>query len=287
MAKVRVGIIGYGKVGKAVHSLLRTKFDVELYDPPLALGLDCDPSTWEAAFVCVPTPPAPDGSCDISIVREAVKVVPASVLLICRSTVAVGTTDILNEERGGNIVFSPEFVGTTPGHLYRDLSSMPFLILGGYEPSLSRAEGICRVAYGPKIEILKTSPKTAELVKYAANSYLALKVAFFNEFYDLAQSLSVDFEEMRSLLLHDSRIGTSHSAVYPAARGFSGECLPKDVLAVLATAAEAGVDLETVSAAIRSNLKWHPPAPRSHLACGPRPGKWGLARHDYTGSVDS
>ena len=268
--KIRVGIIGYGKVGKAVHSLLRTKFDVELYDPPLAIGLDCDPPTWDAAFVCVPTPPAPDGSCDISIVREAVGVIPASVLVICHSTVAVGTTDILNEERGGNIVFSPEFVGMTPGHLYADLSNLPFLILGGYEPSLGRAEDICRLAYGPKTAILKTLPRTAELVKYADNAYLALKVTFFNELYDLAQALSVDFEELRSLLLFDSRIGTSHSLVYPAARGFSGECLPKDVSALLAMAMGAGVNLETVSAAIRANLKWHPNAPGSLLARGLR-----------------
>jgi UDPglucose 6-dehydrogenase len=269
--KIRAGIIGYGTVGKAVHSLLRAKFDVELYDPPLAIGLDCDPSTWEAAFVCVPTPPAPDGSCDISIVREAVSVVPASVLLICHSTVAVGTTDVLNEERGGNIVFSPEFVGTTPGHLYADLSGLPFLILGGYEPSLGRAEDICRLAYGPKTTILKTSPRTAELVKYADNAYLALKVTFFNELYDLARALSIDFEELRSLLLSDSRIGTSHSLVYPAARGFSGECLPKDAAALLATAMGAGVNLETVSAAIRANLKWNRHAPGSLLARGLRP----------------
>jgi nucleotide sugar dehydrogenase len=276
VTKIRVGIVGCGKVGKAVHNLLRTKFDVELYDPPLAMGLDCDPSTWEAAFVCVPTPPAPNGSCDISIVREAVKVVPASVLLICHSTVAVGTTDILNEERGGNIVFSPEFVGTTPGHLYADLSNLPFLILGGYEPSLGHAEGICRLAYGPKTTVLKTSPRTAELVKYADNTFLALKVAFFNELYDLARALSVDFEELRSLLLFDSRIGMSHSLVFPAARGFSGECLPKDVSALLATAMGAGVSLETVSAALRANLKWHPNAPGSHLACGLQPSQVAL-----------
>ena len=269
--KIRVGIIGYGKVGKAVYSLLRTKFAVEVYDPPLAIGLDCDPSTWDAAFVCVPTPPAPDGSCDISIVREAISAVPAPVLVICHSTVAVGTTDILNEERGGNIVFSPEFVGMTPGHLYADLSNLPFLILGGYEPAVGRAEDICRLAYGPKTTILKTSPRTAELVKYADNAYLALKVAFFNELHDLAQALSVDFEELRSLLLSDSRIGTSHSFVYPAARGFSGECLPKDVSALLATAMGAGVDLETVSAAVRANLKWNPRAPGGHLARGLRP----------------
>jgi len=266
--KTKVGIIGYGNVGKAVHSLLRAKFDVELYDPPLAIGLDCDQSTWEAAFVCVPTPPAPDGSCDVSIVREAVSVVPASVLLICHSTVAVGTTDILIEERGGNIVFSPEFVGTTPGHLYADLSGLPFLILGGYEPALGRAEDICRLAYGPKTTILKTLPRTAELVKYADNAYLALKVTFFNELYDLAQALSIDFEELRSLLLSDSRVGTSHSLVYPAARGFSGECLPKDASALLAMAVGAGVNLETVSAAVRANLKWNPHAPGRRLACG-------------------
>jgi nucleotide sugar dehydrogenase len=276
MVKTRVGIIGFGMVGKAVHSLLKTKFDVELYDPPLAIGLDCDPSTWEAAFLCVPTPPAADGSCDVSIVREAVSVVPTSVLLICHSTVAVGTTDALNEERGGGIVFSPEFVGTTPGHLYADLSNLPFLILGGYEPSLGRAEEICRLAYGPKTTILKTSPRTAELVKYTDNAYLALKVAFFNELYDLAQALSVDFEELRSLLLFDSRIGTSHSLVYPAARGFSGECLPKDASALLAMAVGAGVNLETVGAAVRANLKWHPHAPGSHLARGPRPSQVAL-----------
>lgn len=276
MVKTRVGIIGYGMVGKAVHSLLKTKFDVEVYDPPLAMGLDCDPSAWEVAFVCVPTPPAPDGSCDISIVKEAVSFVPASVLLICHSTVAVGTTDILNEERGGNIVFSPEFVGTTPGHLYADLANLPFLILGGYEPSLGRAEDICRLAYGPKTTILKTSPRTAELAKYTDNAYLALKVAFFNELYDLAQALSVDFEELRSLLLFDSRIGTSHSFVYPAARGFSGECLPKDAAALLTMAVGVGVNLETVGAAVRANLKWHPHAPGSHLACGPRPSQVAL-----------
>jgi UDP-glucose 6-dehydrogenase len=84
--------------------------------------------------------------------------------------------------------------------------------------------------------------RTAELTKYMENAFLALKVTFCNEFYDIAEAQGVDYNELRELWLLDPRIGRSHTFVLPFGRGFGGRCLPKDLNAIIHAARGAGVE---------------------------------------------
>jgi UDP-glucose 6-dehydrogenase len=87
------------------------------------------------------------------------------------------------------------------------------------------------------------------------NSFLALKVAFCNEFFDLCQSLGIDYDLVRDAWLQDRRMGASHTLV-TAERGYGGKCLPKDIAAVCDSARRLGVPMEVLEAAQRSNSKY-------------------------------
>ncbi len=102
------------------------------------------------------------------------------------------------------------------------------------------------------------------MAKYMENAFLAMKVAFCNEFFDLCEGFGVDFEEARGLWLQDWRIGESHTLVTPE-RGYGGKCLPKDVAAVCATGRETGVPMEIMEAVQHANLR--------HRAAGERPSQ--------------
>lgn len=85
---------------------------------------------------------------------------------------------------------------------------------------------------GPFCKYLQTDSTTAELVKYMENCWLATKVTFCNEFFDIANTFGVDYNELRELWLLDGRVGESHTIVYEENRGFGGKCLPKDTEAL-------------------------------------------------------
>ena len=103
--------------------------------------------------------------------------------------------------------------------------------------------------------VQQTDAITAELTKYMENAFLAAKVAFCNEFYDLAASLGVDYNELRELWLLDPRIGRSHTWVHPQDRGFGGDCLPKDLAALLRASEVAGVPAHLLHAVAEANQR--------------------------------
>jgi UDP-glucose 6-dehydrogenase len=105
-------------------------------------------------------------------------------------------------------------------------------------------------------ELRQTDARTAELTKYMENAFLATKVAFCNQFYDLAGAMGVDYNELRELWLMDPRIGRSHTWVYPDDRGFGGKCLPKDLAAIIAASEAYGADTELLKAVQRANAIW-------------------------------
>lgn len=99
----------------------------------------------------------------------------------------------------------------------------------------------------------QTDLKTAELVKYMENSWLATKVTFCNEFYEIAKTLDVDYNELRELWLADKRINRSHTLVYPDKRGFSGKCLPKDISAIVKKLEEIGYEPKFIKKILEEN----------------------------------
>jgi UDPglucose 6-dehydrogenase len=194
---------------------------------------DCD-----LAFLSVPTPVAPDGfSCDLSAVEECVQWIRSP--LCIRSTVVPGTTDRLGALTNKSIAFSPVYIGESADHPWRDEGQCGFLIVGGSSELRDSVFSAYRDCLASKIHFYSTTARTAEICKYMENCFLATKVAFVNQFFDIATALDVDFEELRKLWLLDSRVGPSHTIVTPE-RGFRGRCLPKDLAALIATMRSSG-----------------------------------------------
>jgi UDPglucose 6-dehydrogenase len=205
------------------------------------------------AFVCVPTPALPDGSADVTFVRDVVGWIEVDVIVL-RSTVPVGTTKALAAETGKRIVFQPEYgPGATPDHPFADPRRIGWAVLGGDRDATGRVSDLYKTVYNSSLVIQHTDANTAELVKYMENAFLATKVAFCNEFYDVAAAAGIDYDELRELWLLDPRIGRSHTFVYCDDRGFGGPCLPKDLSAIVATAEALGVEPILLRAVEASN----------------------------------
>lgn len=251
---MRVTIAGYGSIGRYVEEVFRGRHEIAVYDPPLGLGRPEDLHDTDFVILCVPTPSLPSGECDVSIVEDLVATASPRRAIICHSTVAIGTTDRLLEAYGKPLVFVPEYAGESPDHPYRRPEARTFFIFGGYEPAASEARTLFQSAYGDRPRYFTVPPRVAECVKYMENAFLALKVAFCNEFYDLCRAAGVDYETVRELWLQDSRITPSHTVVTPE-RGYGGKCLPKDVAAVCATGRALGTPMEIMEAVQRANRR--------------------------------
>jgi UDPglucose 6-dehydrogenase len=235
---MKIGIVGHGVVGSAVARLFSRDryFDVMIYDKfqrPYDSGerkervSECD-----LVFICVPTPIGQDGmSCDVSAVEECVSWIAAPICI--RSTIPPGTVDRLVASTGKSIVFSPEYLGEQSGHPWRNEGECGFLIVGGSTATCKLVLSAYASLAELKLKSYCTTARTAELCKYMENCFLATKVAFVNQFFDIAQALNVDFSELRELWLTDPRVGSSHSSV-TMERGFRGRCLPKDMSAIVA-----------------------------------------------------
>jgi UDPglucose 6-dehydrogenase len=215
----------------------------------------------DAIFIAVGTPSRHgDGHADLSYVYAAAKEIAAALdgftVIITKSTVPVGTGDevdrIIRETRPDadfSVVSNPEFL--REGAAIQDFKH-PDRIVAGTDEDRARevfAE-IYRPLYLNKAPILYTSRRTAELIKYAANAFLATKIAFINEMADLAEEVGADVQDVARGIGLDNRIGPKFLHAGP---GFGGSCFPKDTRALLQTAHDYDVPLRIVEAVIAAN----------------------------------
>lgn len=250
---MKIAIVGAGAVGSAMAQMFR---EVVLYDEPKGIGSRSEVNAADIAFVCVPTPALPDGSCDTSIVEEVVGWIDGPIIVI-RSTVSVGTTRRLAERHRKRILFQPEYgPAETPDHPFNDLRNIRWIILGGDRKTAKTVARAWKDVYSSDIVIQFTTPETAELAKYMENAFLAMKVTFCNEFYELAERFGVDYDELREAWLLDPRIGKTHTFVFPDKRGFGGRCLPKDVEAIARSAEAAGYAPDFLRAILAANARF-------------------------------
>ena len=247
-----IGIIGYGHVGKAMHALFP---DAVLYDKYLGIGSISQINNCELSFVCVPTPAGKNGACDTRHVDEVLSWV-ASPTIVIRSTVPVGYTKEKSIQLGKRIVFQPEYYGETINHPLANLIDRKWIVLGGQPDDLAPVIREYQKVYTSEIRIVKTDSNTAELAKYMENAYLATKVVFCNEFYDIAQACNVDYDELREIWLMDPRINRSHTFVFPDDRGYGGSCFPKDMYAIRYIAEKKEVNCDLLSATIEKNEQY-------------------------------
>jgi UDPglucose 6-dehydrogenase len=244
-------IAGYGFVGKA-HELLFKNFrrEIVIHDPPK--GKVADFNNTSAVVVCVPTPQAEDGSCDMSAVYDVVSQCSKDTPIMIKSTISLqGWNELKQTYPDHRLCFSPEFLRAT--QWMNDIQVMKDVILSG-DTDYWRDQ----YSYNwSKMTIKIVSPEEAIAIKYFRNAYLATKVSFFNEIHDFCSAYDLDFDQVRGGIAADDRIGHSHTFVFPDqdVRGFGGMCFPKDTSALLKMAAEKNINLNTLDAAVEYNKK--------------------------------
>ena len=210
----------------------------------------------EAVFIAVGTPARQgDGHSDLTfvydVVREIAPLLNETAVVVTKSTVPVGTGDeielmlrTLRPHTQLQVVSNPEFL--REGAAIQDFKHPDRIVVGTADP---RARAVLAEIYRPLYlntpPIIYVSRRTSELVKYAANAFLATKITFINEIADLCEKVGADVNEVARGIGLDNRIGAKFLHAGP---GFGGSCLPKDTSALLKTAQDHGVPLRIVEA---------------------------------------
>ena len=252
----KIAIVGLGYVGSAYQRLFP---EAIVYDPAKGFKDKKAVNQCSLAIVCVPTLATADGSCDISIVEEAVSWLKTPVILI-KSTVPPGTTKRLKKKYKKRLCHSPEYIGEgkyyIPPWKYphpTDIEHHTFVIIGGDRRDRTEVIAAFLPRLGPDKIYFQTDATTSELIKYAENAWGATKVTFANELYSIAERLGVDYNELREGLLLDSRIERMHTAVFKDKRGFGGKCFPKDLSALVKFSEKAGYEPKLIKQVLASN----------------------------------
>ncbi len=221
-------IIGYGVVG---HNLAE---EISVLEPDIYDKYKGEYNTrrnikYDFAFICVDTPYIDaNNPCSLKAVQEALKENDADVFII-KSTVLPKTTEMLAKTLKKRIVFSPEYYGGTQ---HCNNYSFNFTILGGERNDCIAVQQLLQHVYDASHTFHIVDSATAELTKYMENSWLATKVSFCNQFYDIAQKCGVDYEVLRELFVLDPRVNPSHTFVYRDHPYWDSHCLNKDVPAI-------------------------------------------------------
>lgn len=218
-------------------------------------------------FLCLPTPPDDDGSADLGYVLRSAQEIgrilnehPESgyKIIVDKSTVPAGTSEkvrgVLREAAPNaefDVVSNPEFL--REGRAVEDSMRPERIVVG---TSSARAREIMVDLYEPFVRsgnpIHVVSERSAEVAKYAANSYIAARISFINEMANFCDAVGADIDEVRSIMGSDSRIGKRY--LYPGV-GYGGSCFPKDVRAILNTAGEHHAELNILTAVVEVNRK--------------------------------
>jgi UDPglucose 6-dehydrogenase len=214
----------------------------------------------EAVFIAVGTPARRgDGHADLTFVFEAIRELASQIrpgtVVVTKSTVPVGTGDRIEEilrEEGVtevSVASNPEFL--REGAAIADFKHPDRIVVGAED---ERAQDVLKEIYRPlflnRAPILFTGRRTAELTKYAANAFLAVKISFINEIADLCEAVDADVQDVARGIGLDNRIGPKFLHAGP---GYGGSCFPKDTVALLQTADAAGVDQRIVRTTVQVN----------------------------------
>ena len=248
-----IGIIGNGVVGHAVGAAFAgmghtvSIYDIDPVKSPASLS---DVAVSDLVFVCVPTP-GKGGELDTSAVWQAIldlRMAGSNAVIAIKSTVPIGFTDSLPID---DIAFTPEFLSDDTA--FNDATRPGPVIVGTRS---DRAYDKISEAYAGMGDVMRVTPKEAEIIKLATNTYYAAKVVFHNIVYDLARAHGADYEAIKRALATDKRIGDSHNVIHHKGyRGYGGKCLPKDTKQFRACLGAAGISSAVIDAVIEYNRR--------------------------------
>lgn len=212
----------------------------------------------DAVFIGVGTPEMPDGSADLSYIAAAARQIAESVdrdcLVVVKSTVPIGTNDkveqfirdFLVRDVKVEVASNPEFLAQ--GTAVHDTLEAARIIIG---TESKKAEEILKKIYEPfQLPIVSVSRRSAEMIKYASNDFLALKISYMNDIANLCELVGADIEDVAEGMKYDRRIG---DRFLNAGIGYGGSCFPKDTKALRFLADKYGYKLRTVDAAVEVN----------------------------------
>lgn len=214
----------------------------------------------DAIFIGVGTPEQPDGSANLSYVatvsRQIAENVEKDCLVIVKSTVPIGTNDKVEQFIKDSLVHdvkievasNPEFLAQ--GHAVRDTLHAKRIVIG---TESKEAERILKEIYEPfHLPIVSVKRRSAEMIKYASNDFLALKISYMNDIANLCELVGADIEDVAEGMSYDPRIGASflHAGI-----GYGGSCFPKDTKALKYLAEKHGYKLKTIEAAVEVNKR--------------------------------
>ena len=259
MKKIKIGIIGLGMVGTPLKKYFEEKGfkrgkTLFCFDVDKKKGYNDDIDQAEIVFVCLPTPRKSDGSCNLDIINNTVKRFHnKKQVLVIKSTIEPGTVARLQKKYNCPILFNPEFL--TESRAWEDFVNPDRQIVGYTDKSLAHSSNVLGLlpqgfftspgSLGT-YDFVRLTSSEAEMGKYAGNVFGAMKVVYGNILADFCDALEkalkkekieqrVDYDHVRKVIAHDSRIGDSWLDVkHGKYRGFGGFCFPKDTAAFIA-----------------------------------------------------
>ena len=253
--KLKVGIFGYGWVGKAMKKLFP---DAVIYDPHLKRYKNNlrKVNKTDISFICVPTPCPKEGALDMSFVEDAVKKCK-SPLIVIRSTTNPGTCDKMAKKYKKRICHQPEYLGESAQHPLLDPKTRGFMIIGGDSKDRRKVINLYTNVYNANITIRQVTNYEAEVIKLSENRAIAYKVGQCQELYDVCEKAGIDYYTVREAVYGDDfRFNLWWTFIWPDRRGFLSKCLPKDVYAWCAWAESLGYKPQLTRDLLKANKKY-------------------------------
>jgi UDPglucose 6-dehydrogenase len=253
-----IGIIGNGFVGNAIYQNFKDKTHCKVYDVLDHKRYDEMEDTLQSqiVFVCLPTPMKKNGECDLKYVLNFFKDVPQTdALFVVKSTVPIGTTEKISKSRPDlKIIHNPEFL--TAVNAVEDFKNADRHIIGGKQEWCMILRQLYKTNF-PNTPIQIVTSNESETIKYFANSFLAVKVSYFNNLYEICEKFQMNYDSVKQGVCTDKRIGFAHTKVPgpDGQRGFGGYCFPKDINALINTLKQNEIDHTLFESAWNYNQK--------------------------------
>ena len=251
---MRIGIVGYGVVGKAISKGFKNLgHEVLIHDIKLQTKLD-DLINVEIIYICVPSPSTNKGKCDTRIVEKCVEdlnYIDFNGIIAIKSTVEPGTTEkLIKKFKKLQICFVPEFLRERCA-AEDFIKNHDLLAIGSTSRKIITKIKKSHGSYPKKVSIL--SPSEAEILKYFSNSFNAMKIIFANNFYEICQHKNANYDLILNTFIKKELNPKDYLSVNKNLRGYGGVCLPKDVKALKHLAKELKMSLKIFDAIDKDN----------------------------------
>ena len=289
--KKRIGIVGYGYVGKSFYEFFSYKNCYELcaYDNDYEKihkareekihikhmdTLNVDIKDIDLIVLCVNTPSKEDGSANINNVESVLATIQEEKLVLIKSIIPPKSTENLSKKYPHlRLVFSPEYIGESayflpvPYDFSAEVIKTPYFIFGGNNENTKEVVEYFSLIAGPVKRYIQTDSLSAEICKYMENAYFATKIIFCNEFAAICEHFKADYAKVRELWIEDNRIESFHTLIYNQDKPycFGGKCLPKDLSAIIMSAKQNGYEPKFLQNVCVANTRLKQEALKPHI----------------------